>query len=57
MDSEIEVTLDDVWVNRLAQRIGILTAQNERLQLENEQLKARLEGATSEPEYSSNGSE
>jgi len=37
-----EVTIDDVWVNRLAQKIGILTAQNERLLVENESMAQQL---------------
>jgi regulator of replication initiation timing len=37
-----EPTLEDVWVNRLAQRLGVLIAQNERLVLENEQLQRQM---------------
>jgi hypothetical protein len=42
MSDQQETTIDDVWVNRLANRIGILTAQNERLQIENEALQQRI---------------
>lgn len=37
-----EITVDDVWVNRLANKIGILTAQNERLMIEVESLQQQL---------------
>jgi regulator of replication initiation timing len=40
---EPTMTLDDEWVNRLATRIGLLTAQNERLIIECEMLRQRLE--------------
>ena len=42
-------TLDDVWINRLAQRIGVLTAQNERLMVENEALQQQLQQRTEAP--------
>jgi regulator of replication initiation timing len=61
-DQQQEMTVEDVWVNRLAQRIGILTAQNERLMIENEALQQQV-AAMQEPhepeppngEYAYNG--
>jgi len=41
-DEQEQMTVEDMWVNRLAQRIGILTAQNERLMIENEALQQQL---------------
>jgi hypothetical protein len=35
-------TIDDVWINRLAMKLGVLTAQNERLIIENESLTEQL---------------
>lgn len=40
---EQEPTIDDLWINGLANKIGVLTAQNDRLMLEIEQLKKKLE--------------
>ena len=56
-DEQQEVTVDDVWINRLAQKLGILTAQNERLMIENEALQQRLQQleAQSQPVPSMNG--
>ena len=45
-DQQEQPTIDDVWINRLAQKIGVLTAQNERLMLENEALQAQLQQQT-----------
>ena len=61
-DQQEQMTVEDVWVNRLAQRIGILTAQNERLMIENEALQQQV-AAMQEPrepepsngEYAYNG--
>jgi regulator of replication initiation timing len=48
MSDQEQMTVEDVWVNRLAQRIGILTAQNERLMIENEALQQQV-AAMQEP--------
>ena len=42
MSMDEQPTMDDIWVNRLAQKMGILTAQNERLLLEIEMLQAKI---------------
>jgi hypothetical protein len=41
-EEQQDPTIDDVWVNRLAMKLGILTAQNERLMIENEALMQQL---------------
>lgn len=51
-------TIDDIWVNRLASRLGVAMAQNERLQLEVEMLQQRvkeLEGEKEDPTADMNG--
>jgi len=48
-DEQEQPTIDDVWINRMAQKLGILTAQNERLMVENEVLRAQLEQSQGEP--------
>jgi regulator of replication initiation timing len=45
-DQQEQPTIDDIWINRLAQKIGVLTAQNERLMLENEALQQQLQQQT-----------
>lgn len=42
-NTQQEMTIDDVWVNRLAQRLGVVIAQNERLQIENEALQQQVQ--------------
>jgi hypothetical protein len=54
-DQQQEVTIDDVWINRLAQKLGILTAQNERLMVENEALREQLQQLTEAPPIDTNG--
>ncbi len=53
-DQQEQPTIDDIWINRLAQKIGVLTAQNERLMIENEALHAQLQ-SNNTPESATNG--
>jgi regulator of replication initiation timing len=43
MSDEQQPSTDEVWVNRLAHRLGIEVAQNERLMIENEMLRQQLQ--------------